>query len=228
MLTRTGPGARPPMPARARKPPTRILIARHGQTESNRDGLFCGHAETRLTALGEAQARALCARLRETPIAACYTSDFSRAIETAALVLEGRGITPRVDPDLRELHYGEWELQRERLIRQTHPEEYARMRAEDPAWQPPGGETTGMVRDRTFAALMRIARRHRHETALIVTHGTAINCMLAEVLGMRAEYTFRFAVANCALSEVTVVRSRPVVTLLNETRHLAGLTGGAR
>lgn len=211
------------MPLRPRKPPTRILVARHGQTESNRDGRFCGHAETALTDLGRAQAAALGQRLGALPIAACYTSDFSRAVETAAIALAGRDITPQIDPDLREISYGEWELRRERDVARSHPEEFGRMRAEDPAWQPPGGESTAMVRARTFAALLRIARRHNHETALIVAHGTAIQCMLAEVLGMRPEFTFRFAIANCALSEVTVVRAKPTVTLLNETLHLEAL-----
>ncbi|MCC6381367.1 MAG: histidine phosphatase family protein [Dehalococcoidia bacterium] len=215
------------MPVRPRKPPTRVLIARHGQTESNRDGRFCGHAETALTDLGRAQAAALGRRLGEVPIAACYTSDFSRAVDTAAIALAGREITPRVDLHLREISYGAWELERERDIARSHPEEFARMRSEDPAWQPPGGETIAQVRARTHAALLRVAHRHRHETALVVAHGTAIQCMLAEVLGMRPEFTFRFAVANCALSEVTVLRGKPTVTLLNETLHLRGLQGEA-
>ncbi len=49
----------PGMPTPAKTPTTRIFIARHGQTVSNREGRFCGHSETDLTPLGEAQARTL-------------------------------------------------------------------------------------------------------------------------------------------------------------------------
>ncbi|MFN0147129.1 MAG: histidine phosphatase family protein [Dehalococcoidia bacterium] len=212
------------MQIRQKKPPTRIWIARHGQTEANRTGLFCGHAETPLTDLGRAQARALGRRLAAIEFAAVYTSDFSRAVLTAALALDGRALTPHLDPDLRELHYGEWEMHRESEIRRTHPEQVRLMRAEDPAWQPPGGETTAMVRARTFRALQRIARRHQHHDVLVVSHGTAINCMLAEVLGAAPTHVFRFDVANCGLSRVTAGRSRLAVSLLNETGHLEGLT----
>lgn len=209
--------------ARPAKAATRLWIARHGQTESNRAGLFCGHSETSLTELGRAQARALGDRLRDVAFAAAYTSDFSRAIATAVYVLGERDIDPKPDPALREIHYGEWEMKREPEVRRTWPEQHALLRAEDPAWHPPGGETTAMVRARTFAALQRIARRHRHQDVLVVSHGTAIQCMLSEVLGMSPAHVFRFEVANCGLSVVELRGEKFVVTALNETAHLAGI-----
>lgn len=211
------------MPASSRRSPTRVLIARHGETVSNREGRFCGHSETALTELGVEQARALGRRLAAERIDAAYTSDFSRAIDTAAIVLEGRGLRARVDPDLRELHYGDWEMQRERDIARAHRDEFRRMVAEDPAWQPPGGENVTLVRARTLRALEGIIARHRHETVLVVTHGTAINCLLAGVLGMDAAHTFRIEVANCGLSELVVRRGGPAVRFLNDTAHLAGI-----
>lgn len=211
------------MPFRRAKPPTRLLIARHGQTVSNREGRFCGHSETELTELGIEQARALGRRLAATPIDAAYTSDFSRAIQTAAYILGERGITPRMDQDLRELHYGEWEMVKEREIARRYPDQHRLMRQEDPAWCPPGGEDIAAVRLRTFAALKRIAAAHRHETVLVVAHGTAITCMLSEALGIALSHNFRFEVANCGLSEVVMRRSTPIVVMLNDTSHLAGL-----
>ena len=213
------------MAPRIRRPPTRLLLARHGQTVSNREGRFCGHSETSLTDLGREQARALGRRLLDVPVDAVYTSDFSRAIETAALVLEGRGLSAYVDPDLRELHYGAWEMQRGGDVAKRYPEQYKLMRAEDPLWHPPGGENVGMVRERTTAAARRIAKAHQHQTVLVVTHGTAINCLIAGMLGMADTHTFRVAVDNCGLSEVVFRRSTPIVVRLNDTSHLAGIGG---
>lgn len=203
--------------------PARIFIARHGQTVTNREGRFCGHSETDLTPLGVEQARALCRRLDGIHIDAAYTSDYSRATETARFILEGRGVDPVIDPALREIHYGEWELRKERAVRRLYPAAYRLMRERDPGWQPPGGETLEAVRERTFGALKRIVRRHRGRNVLIITHGTAINCMLSAVLGTPLTHVFSFDVDNCALSEVTVRRGRLVVTLLNDRSHLAGL-----
>jgi broad specificity phosphatase PhoE len=204
-----------------------VLIARHGQTESNRDGLFCGHSETNLTELGRRQAAALCRRLDGMAITAAYTSDFSRAMETAVIALGGRAVKPHADPQLREIHYGEWEMRKERAIARISPEQFRLMRAEDPAWQPPGGETTGAVRERMLAALKRILHRHEHETVLVVSHGTAIHCLVAGVLAMAESHTFRLTVANCGLSEITVRGGKPALAFLNDTSHLAGIETGA-
>ena len=208
---------------RVRKPPTRILITRHGQTVTNREGRFCGHFETQLTPLGVRQAQALGQRLGGVQVDAVYTSDLGRAVETAALILQGRRITPTIDPDLRELHYGQWEGRKGGEVAKAYPEQYKLMRAEDPGWRPPGGETIGEVRQRTFAALRRVAKAHQHQTVLIVTHGTAINCMISEALGVAPSHTFRFHVANCGLSEITMRRATPILSLLNDTAHLVGV-----
>jgi broad specificity phosphatase PhoE len=207
---------------------TRIWIARHGQTVTNREGRFCGHAETDLTELGRAQAAALADRLRETPLAAVYTSDYRRAIETAAIVVAGRELAPRVDPDLREVHYGEWELQKESEIRRASPRQYRLMRDEHPDWQPPGGERLAAVRVRTAAALRRIAAAHPGQQVLIVSHGTAIACMLSEVLAMAPTHTLRIETANCGLSLVLAHGERMGVALLNETAFLANVNGRPR
>ncbi len=203
---------------------TRIYLARHGQTVTNREGRFCGHAETELTDLGVEQSRALAVRLERAPITACYTSDFTRAIRTAAVALGERGVAPRPDPDLRELHYGEWELERESAIRRRYPEQHRLMREEDPAWRPPGGESVAEVRQRTSRALDRIVHAHKGRDVLVVSHGTAINCLLSTVLGMPESHVFRLDVTNCALTEIEERAGRLYVVRLNDSSHLAGLS----
>lgn len=203
--------------------PTRILLARHGQTVTNREGRFCGHTETDLTERGRRQARALGERLANVRIDAVYTSGLGRALDTAAIALEGRDFSIRVDPALKELHYGQWELEKEREVARRYPEQHRLMRDEDPAWQPPGGENIYLVRRRTAAALRRIAREHAHQTVLVVSHGTAIQCMISEILAVAPTHTLRLVVANCGLSEVLVRNHRLVLARLNDTVHLAGL-----
>ncbi len=215
------------MASAPKKPATRIIITRHGQTVTNREGRFCGHAETELTEMGQEQARALGRRLAETQLAGVYTSGLGRAVLTAHLAAGNRELEPVVDPDLREFHYGEWELMKGTLVARRYPEQHKLMRAEDPLWHPPGGENVEAVRARTFAALQRIIKRHKNETVLIVSHGTAINCMLGMVMGVAVSHTFRFGVTNCSYSEVEVRGSNPVVTVLNDTSHLVGITSPA-
>jgi broad specificity phosphatase PhoE len=116
-------------------------------------------------------------------------------------------------------------MARESDIRRSGDPQFRLMREEDPAWRPPGGETMADVRARTAAALGRIAQKHRHEEVLIVTHGTAIACMLAEVLQVAPTHTLRLETANCGLSCLVADRGRFSLALLNETSHLIGLGG---
>ncbi len=202
--------------------PTRVLLARHGETVANIEGRFCGHAETSLTPRGVQQALALGRRLAPVAIDACYASDLSRAVETARLALGERPVPLVPMPALRERHYGAWEMELESEVRRRDPARYAQMEAEDPAWQPPGGETTAQVRERTFAALRAIIERHRGGTVLAVGHGTMLNCLISVVLGMPETHVFRFDVRHCALFEVEERAGRLTVVRMNDAAHLDG------
>lgn len=202
---------------------TRVLLARHGETVANVEMRFCGHAETPLTPRGVQQALALGRRLASLPIDACYTSDLGRAIETARLALGERPVPIVPMAALRERHYGEWEMELEAEVRRRDPARYAQMEAEDPAWQPPGGETTAEVRTRTFAALRELIARHPGGTVLALGHGTMLNCLVSMVLGLPETHVFRFEVRHCALFEVEERAGRLVVVRMNDAAHLDGL-----
>ena len=190
---------------------------------TNTEGRFCGHSETDLTPKGEAQAKALGQRLTKVKLEAIYTSDFSRAIKTAGFIAGDRALTPRADPDLRELHYGEWELEKGGEVARKWRTQYRLMRHEDPAWRPPGGENVAEVRARTRAAFDRIVEAHEGKKVLIVAHGTALNCLISTLLNMPESHVFRVEIANCGLTEVDVRKGTPYVLSMNDTAHLAGI-----
>src|SRR5436305_1594912 len=82
---------------------TRLLLVRHGETDWNRDGRWQGHAGPGLNDLGRRQAAAVAMRIAAGPVAAVYTSDLPRAIETAEAVTEATGIPAVLDHELREV-----------------------------------------------------------------------------------------------------------------------------
>ena len=48
-------------------------------------------------------------RLADVSFSAVYSSDLSRTVETAQIIVNGYGVSVQTDPDLREFSYGEWE-----------------------------------------------------------------------------------------------------------------------
>src|ERR687891_2945889 len=89
--------------------PTRIILARHGETDWNLERRWQGHSDRPLNETGRAQAEALAEQLAGEPIAAIYSSDLMRAHETARIVASRLGRDVVAVPGLRERRFGSWE-----------------------------------------------------------------------------------------------------------------------
>jgi broad specificity phosphatase PhoE len=199
---------------------TSILLARHGETDWNRDGRWQGHTDLSLNEAGRAQARALGGALAHRGVDLIYSSDLARARETAAAVELATGREAVVDPELREVDVGE-------LAGATR--EQARER--DPAWYQewldgavagyPGGETYFELHQRSVRAFRRVLERADGRTAVVVCHGGNIRAIVSEVVGLSADQRWRVAGANnCSLTAIERHRGRITLVTFNETGHL--------
>jgi broad specificity phosphatase PhoE len=158
------------------------LLARHGQTDWNRDGRFQGHADPPLNAHGREQARALAKELEQEPLAAVYASDLQRSAQTAQIVAEGRGLPVVSLPELREIDVGEWSGLTVDEIIVRYPDGYRRHREGGDGWTQ--GETHAELTTRIVRAVCEIAPAHPGETILIVGHGAALRALLAHAEGV--------------------------------------------
>jgi alpha-ribazole phosphatase len=86
----------------------RLLLARHGATAATL-GVAIGRTDVELAPAGRRQAELLAERLAACPLERVYSSDLRRALETASIVAERRGLPVEATPELRELDFGAWE-----------------------------------------------------------------------------------------------------------------------
>lgn len=157
-----------------------VLLARHGQTDDNLPPLrFQGFRDTPLNDTGRAQAHELAEKIaaRSDPIAALWSSDLSRAHETAEIVGARIGLTPRLDPRLREANRGEWEGHLFPEIERAEPDRFAAWMRGGASWRFPGGESLQEQQDRVMASLADIAAAGELP-ALAVCHGGSIRVAL--------------------------------------------------
>ena len=141
---------------------TTLLLARHGETDWNRDQRWQGQSDTPLNDTGREQARALAEELAVEPIDAVYSSDLVRAHETARLIAEPRGLDVIAIRDLRERSFGSVEGM-------TTDEIQARYPGIELPWS--DGETREAMAERVLGALHRIAGTHPDAHVLVVSHG---------------------------------------------------------
>jgi broad specificity phosphatase PhoE len=165
---------------------TTILLARHGETDWNRDGIWQGWADPPLNDAGRAQARLLAEQLRDTPFDAVYSSDLQRAHETAELVAEPHGVPVISDAGLREIDIGSWSGLTRAEIDERFPDGIR-----------PDGETREQHAERVLEAVERIARVNPERRILLVTHGGTMRALHGHV----SDEPFH-PVENCGVLEL--------------------------
>jgi broad specificity phosphatase PhoE len=152
---------------------TRFLLVRHGQSEWNALGRWQGHADPPLSEAGREEAE-LAADALTGFEGRVFSSRLLRAKQTAEIfasaIADG---TVMIAPDMLEIDVGDFSGLTNHEIEERMPEAWAALRA-GRLDVFPGGEAREHFRDRILAALATVARSHRGEEILLVTHGGAI------------------------------------------------------
>jgi broad specificity phosphatase PhoE len=178
-----------------------ILLARHGETDDNREPIRAqGWRDTPLNDTGRAQAASLAERIAalDDPVRSLWSSDLSRARETAEIVGRAIGMAPRLDWRLREGGRGRWEGRLFIDIEREEPELYAGWRRAGEEWRFPGGESLREHSDRVAASLDDI-ERFGELPALVVCHGGSIRVALCREDPRGLDAFWEFEVPNVAV-----------------------------
>lgn len=206
VTTQTRP-ERPRSTAASVQTMTTILLARHGETEWNRERRWQGHADPPLNDEGRRQAQELAEELADRALAAVYASDLRRARETAEIVARPHDLVVQVEPALREIHVGSWEGLTADEVEARYPEGWARFRNGERGHD---GETHADHSVRVVDAVRRIAHDHPDEEILIVSHGGSLRAIQRAVLGIAPEgHDPRLGpIGNCVTLEIALREGR--------------------
>lgn len=180
---------------------TRICLVRHGETAWNAERRLQGHTDIPLNDTGLAQARATADSLAAERFEAAYSSDLTRARQTAAAIAERCGLELAFDAALRERHYGSFQALTYDEARIRFPDHYQRFETRDPEFTfPEGGESLRQFSARIHATLDGIAHRHPDGTVLIVTHGGVLDIVHRLATGKPLTAPRDFTIPNAALN----------------------------
>ncbi|MDZ7676784.1 MAG: histidine phosphatase family protein [Acidimicrobiales bacterium] len=202
-----------------------IILVRHGESQpadpDNPFPLVDGHGDPPLHEPdGVEQAEKACRRLIESgeDFAAVYVTTLQRTRQTAKVLLDHLGVEPIVEPDLREVHLGDWEggemrkraAERDPLISEMWKHQ---------TWEViPNAEKAAVFAARVEGAMERIAEKHADQTVAVFTHGGVIGQVMAMASGSQG---FAFTGSdNCGITHIVVTDDRWVVRAFNDTGHL--------
>ncbi len=202
---------------------TELLLVRHGASADAVEGetfeLVEGQGDPPLSASGRRQAERVALRLAQEPFDALYVTTLRRTAETAEPLVERCGMTPVVEPDLREVFLGEWEGGELRQKAADGDPLFARIMQEQRWDVVPGAESRPAFGGRLRAAVERIAAAHPGGRVIAFSHGAAIGEILAQASGSTP---FAFLNAdNASISRIVVAPDRWVVRGYNDTAHLS-------
>jgi broad specificity phosphatase PhoE len=123
-----------------------ILLARHGETDGASSIRYFGSTDVDLSEEGRAHMRQLALRLASRPVELWLASNLRRSWRSAAIV--SRGAPIRIEPDLREIHFGPWEGLTREEIAARDPVLYQDWQAGKEGFEFPGGEARAAFRAR--------------------------------------------------------------------------------
>ena len=203
---------------------TELLLVRHGASADAIEGetfeLVEGQADPPLSETGRHQADRVALRLAQEPFDALYVTTLCRTAETAQPLVERCGMTPDVEPDLREVFLGEWEGGKLRQKAADRDPLFERIMLEQRWDVVPGAESRPAFGGRLRAAVDRIAAAHPGGRVIAFSHGAAIGEILAQATSS-APFAF-LGVDNASISRIVVTPERWVLRGYNDTAHLAG------
>ena len=199
-----------------------FYFIRHGETEWNAGGRWCGRTDVPLSDVGRRQAQLVARRLQPIPIEALYSSPLVRALETARLIGQAIGRESVADGRLVELNYGAWEGSTYEESRRATPDIYRAWEADPAKVSPPEGESGEQLMERVGPFLVEVAQRHPSGNVVVVCHRTLCRLVACHIMGAPlSEYRKRIPMDNAALNIFEAREGKWRVVAVNDTSHLA-------
>ena len=172
-------------------------------------GICYGQSDIDVAASFNAELATLKAKLANATFDAAYASPLQRCSKLAKALKQGEVLH---DERLKELHFGDWEMQAwDEIPRETFDvwaQNYADL-------APPNGETFSQLQQRGLMFLNEMLNKHAEQNLLVVTHGGMIRAYLAHVLNMPLKGLFRFNIDYASVTQLDFSGTVPKIQFMN-------------
>lgn len=179
---------------------TRICFIRHGETDWNVAKRIQGHTDIPLNETGRAQALAMAFNAAHQRFHAIYSSDLTRALETARALAQREDQMVKPLPQLRERHYGVFQGITAAEGAVKYPQAYAHYVARDLEYDFGNGESLRGFAERVADGIDWLLRYHSGQTIAAVSHSGVLDVIYRRATGRPLHTPRDFVIPNCALN----------------------------
>ena len=203
----------------------RLILVRHGETEWNKSFRYQGHSDIHLNDNGIEQVVRVRDILAGERIDVIYSSDLSRARETAEIIASMHdGVEICQSPLLREMNFGQAEGMTFDEMKERYPGiagDLQAWRTRSPEVHLPDGESIAQLAARVARFAGKLKEHEPEETVLVVAHGGSLQVLICMLLGIGLEHWFQVRLSSAS---VTIMDISPdgvaSFIVLNDTCHL--------
>lgn len=185
-----------------------LILVRHGETDSNIRGTYCGWTDAPLNDKGLNQACETARKLKDVRFDAVFCSPLARAVQTAKIVVGNRKCEITLAEALKEHNFGIWEDLTHAEITERYPEEAAAWENDWMNYEIEGGESAVQGFRRVSGFVDGLINRYGNGTILLVSHLGSIRYILVHLLGLPIDYIWRFGADNGSITRVVIPDDR--------------------
>ena len=200
----------------------KFIIVRHGFSLGNKEGRFTGQLDVPLDEIGYAQAECAARHILDNfKIDVIYSSELSRAYDTALPVAKALGLEINRRKGLNEVDVGLWAGKLIDDVEKEFPESFALYKASPGLSHFDGGESYAELRERVVAEFHKLAEENEGKTVLVAVHGGVIRSLVAAWLDIPLErLTDVPRASNASITVAEYETGKAKLKLVGYTGHL--------
>ena len=179
----------------------RLYLTRHGETQYNVLGIYCGSTDIPLNEKGINQAHELAARLENMDFDAVISSPMLRARQTAEAVCSALNMRHKVYDEFAERNMGVYEGLTRDEVMERYPDLWNRQSLATLDDAPDGGETLREFCARVDGGMARLIQDYKGKRVLLVCHGFVSRAVNRFCRNLSFDEMSGFSLGNCEIAE---------------------------
>ena len=181
-----------------------LYLTRHGETQYNALGMYCGSTNIPLNKTGFLQAHELAKSLSHINFDVIISSSMLRACQTADVVCASISMPYSINEQFSERKLGVYEGLTRDEAKKLYPKLWNKQCIKQPDIAPCGGETVREACRRIDKGMLQLLQDYKGKTVLLICHGFVASAVNRFCNNLSFEEMINFNLGNCEISSYTL------------------------